>query len=61
MASKLKMKQTLSAEGIIRIEENGRIFLEVEEVGDKEFTELFGMFQGQAIKLSVGTTEEIFE
>ena len=61
MASKLKMKQTLSAEGIIRIEENGTIFLEVEEVGDKSFAELFSMFQGQAIKLSVGTTEEIFE
>lgn len=61
MASKLKMKQTLSAEGIIRIEENGRIFLEVEEVGDKAFADLFAMFQGQAIKLSVGTTEEIFE
>lgn len=61
MASKLKMKQNLSAEGIIRIEEDGVVFLEIEEIGDKSFAELFKMFQGQAIKLSVGTTEEIFE
>lgn len=61
MASKLKMKQTLSAEGIIRIEENGRVFLEIEEVGDKSFAELFSMFQGQPIKINAGSTEEIFE
>lgn len=61
MASKLKMKQNLTAEGTIRIEENGQIFLEIEEIGDKSFAELFGMFQGQSIKLGVTTTEEIFE
>lgn len=59
--SKIKMKQTLSAEGVLRIEENGQIFLEVEEIGDKSFAELFAMFNGQAIKISSNTVEDIIE
>jgi len=61
MASKLKMTQKLSAQGIVRIEEDGQIFLEIEEVGDKSLAELLAMFNGQAIKISADTTEEIFE
>lgn len=59
--SKIKMKQTLSAEGVLRIDENGQLFLEVEEIGDKSFAELFEMFNGQVIKISSNTVEDIIE
>lgn len=58
--SKIKMKQTLSAEGILRID-GERCTLEIEEIGDKSFAELFAMFDGQAIKLTSNTTEDIIE
>lgn len=59
--SKIKMKQTLSAEGVLRIEEDGQLFLEVEEIGEKSFADLFKMFDGQVIKISSNTAEDIIE
>lgn len=60
MASKLKISQSVKVEGVLRIED-GRCFIEVEEIGDKNLAELLAIQDGQVIKLSTTTVEEIFE
>lgn len=59
-SSKLKLKQSMSAEGIVAIDE-GVLTLEFEDLGIKSFEELFTSFDGQLVKISVTTIEEILE
>lgn len=59
-SSKLKIKQSVQVEGVLRIED-GKCFLEIEEIGDKNMAEILAIQDGQLIKVSTTTVEEIFE
>lgn len=58
--SKLKIKQSVQVEGTLRVED-GKCFIEIEEIGSKNLSELLAIQDGQIIKLSTTTVEEIFE
>lgn len=58
--SKIKMKKSLAVEGIVRIED-GRVFIEVEEIGDKSLAELMLMFDGELTKASFNMVEDVIE
>lgn len=59
-SSKLKIKQSVQVEGVLRVED-GKCFLEIEEIGDKNLAEILAIQDGQLIKVSTTTVEEIFE
>lgn len=58
--SKIRMKKSLAVEGIVRVED-GRILIEVEEVGDKDLAELMLMFDGELIKATFNMVEDVIE
>lgn len=58
--SNLKIKQSVQAKGVLRIED-GKCFLEIEEIGDRNMAEILAIQDGQLITISTTTVEEIYE
>jgi hypothetical protein len=59
--SKISETHKLAIEGILDIREDGIIGVSVEDVGDKELSDLLVKFNGENVKISVTLGNEITE
>lgn len=59
-SSNLKIQQSVKIKGVLRIQD-GKCFVEIEELGDRNLAELLAIQDGQLINISTTTVEEIFE
>ena len=58
MAQKVSKKFSLSIQGVVNIDEDGRIFISVEDRGDFDLAELMAEFDGNECKIAVSYDEE---
>jgi len=58
MAQKVSKKYALNIQGIVNIDEDGRIVVSVEDRGDFYLHELMDAFDGNECKISVSYDEE---
>jgi hypothetical protein len=58
MADKVTRNYKVAASGLLSIDEDGRIYVSVEEKGDIALDVLLEDFNGKAIKLSVSYDED---
>lgn len=62
MASKLQEKMTLSAQGILDLDNaDGSVMIEIEGIGTKSLKDLLAKFNGCDVKFSISLNNEIFE
>lgn len=59
--SDVKKKYNVSVKGVMNINENGRIIMSVEEMGDIPLDRILDDFNGREIKLAVNYDEDYEE
>ena len=59
MAQKVSKKYALNISGIVNIDDDNRIWISVEDVGDFVLDDLMQAFDGNECKISVGYEEDL--
>lgn len=57
--SRLAEKYSLSMEGVLNINENGSIVVEIPEVGNKKLDDLLTKVNGELVKINVSKIDEL--
>ena len=59
--SNLIEKHSLSVTGVLDIEEDGRLFIEIDELGKKSIADLLVKFNGELVSIGINKKNEISE
>ena len=57
----IKKKYNVNVKGVLNIENNGRIIMSVEDIGDVPLDRIFDDFDGRGVKLALAYDEDYTE